>query len=583
MATKTNQTSQTDLILFGIRWLIPLAILADTFIRAAPNQRPDLPVEVLGLVLGAVVFNLLFFLVRSAGVTNIALDYAVVVGDVVIALVAVALRGPAVVWVALMPVVGAGAQFGLWPGLGVAAAMAIGAFIAVLAGGDTLGPAELGALVMSVLLLPVAGVASGALSDARAVRPGGDQAERALRDVREQMHVIYDMASTLSSSLNYNRVLDMVMDVCVHGLERMGMGTTVSAAILLFTEEGDDVILKVASERRLTPADTRATVRGVEGVIGQAFSQAEPVVATNPHDDPELKYFGAFRGSGAVLCIPMRANFESYGVLLLGIPAQRRFREDHIRLMQVIANQAIASLQNASLFQNLAEERDRIIDVDEEARKQLARDLHDGPTQTVSAVAMRLGFVRRLLDKSPEKVADELAKIEEMARRAASEIRHMLFILRPLVLESQGIVPALEQIAQKMIESHNQKMEIQAQPGIEDILDDSAKATIFYIVEEAANNARKHAKSEVITVRLSRKQDVVLVEIIDRGKGFDLEAVQEDYDQRGSLGMINLRERAALVEGTMHIDTAPGKGTTVSLVIPLERKGGKLPTAKGTE
>jgi len=93
-----------------------------------------------------------------------------------------------------------------------------------------------------------------------------------------------------------------------------------------------------------------------------------------------------------------------------------------------------------------------MIEVQEEARKKLARDLHDGPTQSVSAIAMRLNLIRMMLTRAPEKVEDELIRAEDLARRTTKEIRHMLFTLRPLVLESQGLHAALEAMAEKMLD-----------------------------------------------------------------------------------------------------------------------------------
>src|SRR5690606_29739996 len=102
------------------------------------------------------------------------------------------------------------------------------------------------------------------------------------------------------------------------------------------------------------------------------------------------------------------------------------------------------ALQNAVLYNSLMEEKERIIQMEEDARKALVRDLHDIPTQTVSAVAMRIRIIMRLLEKNPDQVMSELQTVEEMTLRATEEIRHVLFKLRPLALESQGLSAALD-------------------------------------------------------------------------------------------------------------------------------------------
>jgi signal transduction histidine kinase len=101
------------------------------------------------------------------------------------------------------------------------------------------------------------------------------------------------------------------------------------------------------------------------------------------------------------------------------------------------------------------------------------------------------------------------------------------------------------------------------------------KGIIFYLAEEAVNNARKHAQSPRIYVRLSQvknEPEIAWLQIADEGLGFDVEAVTKSYDKRGSLGMVNLRERTELVNGLLHIDSAPGKGTRVNVYIPLSEE-----------
>lgn len=586
MASRARNIAQPDFALFGLRWLIPLAVLVDGLGKSAAGDPEAFTPAALAIIFGSAAYNLGVLMALNTGQWRLAIAMVTVTIDTLLSIAIVALVGPSLVWVALLPIVVAGGRFGWLSGLILAGMLVFGAFgmTIVMQGGQSSAD-TLVQLGMAAVLLPLAALASGVVSQSQQLHSGAagrsERLDRQLRAAREQIRVIYEMAATLSTSLNYSRVLDMVLEVSVHGLERLGVSSRISAAVLLFGPENGKMVLRVAAHRRITPADARATVPGLEGAIGRALKQAEPVTTYNPHDDPELKYFAGFRESEAVLCVPMRAGFDSYGVTVVGVQERRRFRDDHIEMMQTIANQAIVSLQNASLYQNMLEEKERIVGIEEEARKQLARDLHDGPTQTVSAIAMRVSFIRRLLETKPEQAADELWKVEELARRAAADIRHMLFTLRPLVLESQGLVAALQQLADKMLETHNQKVTVEAEPNCEQALDKHAQGVIFYIVEEAVTNARKHAQADMIAVRMSMRSDVVVIEIQDNGRGFDVQAVQEGYEDLGSLGMINMRERAQLIEGTLHIDSAPGKGTRVSVLVPLQRSGGKLPTARG--
>lgn len=148
----------------------------------------------------------------------------------------------------------------------------------------------------------------------------------------------------------------------------------------------------------------------------------------------------------------------------------------------------------------------------------------------------------------------------------------MLFTLRPLILESQGLAAAVQAMADKMMETYAQKVTLNIEERVTSQLEMGKQGVIFYIIEEALNNARKHASAPVIAVNLRQMDnDIALLEIVDNGLGFDVKAITQGYDKRAnsSLGMVNLRERAELVNGLLQIDSMPGQGTKVQVYIPL--------------
>ncbi len=160
----------------------------------------------------------------------------------------------------------------------------------------------------------------------------------------------------------------------------------------------------------------------------------------------------------------------------------------------------------------------------------------------------------------------------------------MLFTLRPLILESQGLSAALKAMADKMRETFSQNVVINVDDQIAAQMEMGKQGVIFYIIEEAVNNARKHANAPNIWVRLRPlQQGVAVLEIEDDGVGFDVEAVNKSYDKRSSssLGMVNLRERTELVNGLLNIQSTIGKGTKISVFIPLtEEAADRLQHAK---
>jgi signal transduction histidine kinase len=173
---------------------------------------------------------------------------------------------------------------------------------------------------------------------------------------------------------------------------------------------------------------------------------------------------------------------------------------------------------------------------------------------------MRANFVRRLMDRDPKAASEELFKMEDLARKTTKEIRHMLFTLRPLVLESQGLTAAVEQLAEKIKENHNQEVIVESAPDLDERLEISYQGVLFYIIEEAVNNARKHAQAEHIWVRLNIEGEVLAVEIEDDGVGFNVGAMDSNYKPARQPGHGQHARRAEMIGGAVRLDSAEGRG-----------------------
>ena len=395
--------------------------------------------------------------------------------------------------------------------------------------------------------------------------------ERQIVDMQDRTKAIYDMAAVLSSTLNYEKILQAAMNVGWLGLRDKNREIPEKLVSMVLLFRSSDNQLHVVVSRGLTRLDEQRATPGLDGFIGEALKETIPVFGDTPRKDPELGNFVAFQTMRSVMCIPLRAGFDNYGITVYASPFPDAFTGEHTELLTAIGSQATIALQNAHLYQNLLDERDKLIDAEEEARKKLARDLHDGPTQDVAAIAMRMSIIQKLLERNPDEVPNELRKIEDLARKTTKEIRHMLFTLRPLVLENQGLTAALGQLADKMKESYEQPVTVRVANSAERALDSHQQGVIFYIIEEAVGNARKHAKASMINVNVYKQEDVVLVNISDNGVGFDTtEAEKKAMERGGHLGMINLRERAEMVGGTLRMESAAGKGTSITVVVPIK-------------
>jgi signal transduction histidine kinase len=560
-----------DWFIVSLRWLVLLGLIISLSLG---GQLLVLPNAVLiGLVFWNIVLTLLAGLnFRLAYHRQISLGVDLLAAGLYFIL-AGGFASPAF-WIIFLPLLTGSIYFEVWGALVSACLMMVVQIGTTLQ--QTLTPLALlimsAAVLMTFLIAGTFGFLCMRLIETiRRSRQSQSEALQKKQQVENnRLRAIYGLTSTLMATLNYQRVLDSLLDLSLSVLNLepdAPPDDRLICAVLLFSK-GE--ALEVGSARRLTPADMRVVLKGQEGAIAQAIENDKPVLLKEVQHDPELTRFVTFMSCSEIYCFPLRSGFNAYGVLLFGHPQPDFFSAGRRELLDILGSQAVVAIQNARLYQDVVNERERMIEFQEEARKKLARDLHDGPTQSVSAIAMRVSLAKNMLSKDPKAVADELGRIEDLARRTTTEIRHMLFTLRPLVLESQGLVAALKSMAEKTKETYSQNVFTKVDEKILESIDMGKQGVIFYIVEEAVNNARKHARAGHVWVNLRQMEpDLALLEIQDNGIGFDVDAVNRSYDQRGSLGLVNLRDRTELVNGVLDVQSVPGKGTRVQVFIPL--------------
>jgi signal transduction histidine kinase len=463
--------------------------------------------------------------------------------------------------------------------LGVETGLMVVVFIAFTYGGSAVldpgvGLESLYEVGLNVLLLFGVAVVSGVIYHQRKTTKEHTESEelQSLQRATERAKAIYEMAGTLSATLNYKRVLATMLELSLMGLtEVTGRDVPLVGLILLFEEEGNFEQLKVHAGRNTPRADEDRVVSGQSGLIARAIYTAEPVMTNQASNDPVLAQFVCMQNAQSAICAPLRAGFDTYGVVVFASSSQGYFTNEHAELLTTFCNQAVIALRNAQLYQDLQTEQRKILAKESEARHKLARELHDGPTQTISAIAMRLNFIQMMLQKGQptDKIVEEVVKIEDLARKTTHEVRTMLFTLRPVVLETQGLAAALEQYADRLCQTEGLNVEVDPD-GYDGQLSKQAESVVFAVVEEAVGNAKKHAKADHVLVRLRIESHLFTAEIQDDGVGFDVETAQRRREA-GHMGLLNMEERAELVGGRCSVQSQSGAGTVVRLDIPLRR------------
>jgi len=566
-------TVLSDWVVITLRW----AFLLSVSVWLAFGDTIDwVALSMIGV---AVVGNVIATFIVVTNRANFQYRLGCVLGDFAFAQILFFLTintGHELTWVALLSQVSASIFF-QWPGMVIALAfnMALIGLEACNYGADLTVIVVLGILLAVYSLVGIASAYWSAhyRQGTRLPKPPVIvHTGKSKNKGQDKRKTIFELISALSATLNYQKVLETSLDLSATALAELGAPTErLVSAVMLFTGHNPKAPeMEIATGRHLLPTDKNVLLPGSSGVLANVIDEANPVSMSNPKDDPELRQIVALHDCQSAMVLPLRAGLDAYGVMLFGHAQPGFFTAERRDILELVCHQACIAIQNARLYQALEQERNRMMEIQEESRKKLARDLHDGPTQSVSAIAMRINFARRLMDRDQKAAAEEMFKIEELARRTVKEIRHMLFTLRPLVLESQGLTAAFKSMAEKMQETYNQEVIIQVDERAEEALEAGKQAVVFYIADEAVTNARKHAQAPHIWVRLKMLRDgLSLLEVEDDGVGFDTSAVDASYESRGSLGMINLKERTELVRGIIRIDSAQGRGTRIQVVIPL--------------
>ncbi len=384
---------------------------------------------------------------------------------------------------------------------------------------------------------------------------------RAERDLRE-LNLLYEIGQSLSINLDLSSLLN---DIKLRAPKVVGAER---CSILLIDEARNELVLEIPGENRQyrMPVD--------RGIAGWVVTHGVGQIVNDVEQDP--RWYDAIGREAdfitrSILCVPMRIKDRISGVMqLLNKVDGKPFSDQDMQLLTTLAAQAAIAIENARLYQSLKQERDRLLSKEAETRHAIARDLHDGPTQSVAAIAMNIEFIKKLFRAMPERVPAELDTLAELVHKTTNDIRTLLFELRPLGLETQGLVITLQQYVDRWRDpsGNTTRLRLEAPVNVPRLPSEIEAAT-FIIVQEAINNARKHARSDLITVYLYVEEDTFVASVRDRGKGFNVAAVESTYNSRGSLGLLNMKERARLIGADLRIRSEPDHGTTVELRIPL--------------
>ncbi|MDE3088457.1 MAG: GAF domain-containing protein [Chloroflexota bacterium] len=270
-------------------------------------------------------------------------------------------------------------------------------------------------------------------------------------------------------------------------------------------------------------------------------------------------------GALSVIGAPMMTGNRIGGAAVLLRPSQSgAFHAGQIDFLSTLASAAALAVRNAQLYARseeaaIAEERTRI-----------AREIHDGLAQDLSYLVLKIGVTQKLLTRGKyENLQKELRGISDQLRRDIRDVRRIIFALRPLDIEAQGFLPALTKFVKDFGQANEIQLELSVQGELSH-LPPKLEIALFRLAQEALNNIRKHARAKHAWIELSvDDHHAAILRVRDDGRGFDVEQGFKAARERGSVGLVQMRERAERAGGTFTIESAPGQGARVQVQLPI--------------
>ena len=280
-------------------------------------------------------------------------------------------------------------------------------------------------------------------------------------------------------------------------------------------------------------------------------------------DDPEIDQHVARRmGVRSALYVPLIAESRPIGVLVVHdkLGPTSSFGDDDVRLAESLAARAAIAVELSERVSRDAVRR--VVEAQENERARLARELHDETGQALTSILLGLKSLAARVDTTQSRAA--VAELRELVVSTLQDVRRLAVELRPAALDDFGLVPAIERLRDLTDEQSGVSVELMSEIG-DERLSPETETTLYRIAQEALTNVLKHADARKVTMRLSHSGPGVALVVQDDGRGFDPDDVRED-----SVGLIGMRERAALVGGHLTIESTEGAGTMVTAEVPIQ-------------
>ncbi len=398
--------------------------------------------------------------------------------------------------------------------------------------------------------------------------------ELKITKAHEDLSALNAIASVVSQSLDLDTVLSSALDKTLEIMQRS------TGSILLLDEESQMLCYRVhrgwssryAKEMRL---------RLGEGIAGRVAQTGEAILVEDISLNPRAARLDLIAAEEirAFASVPLRSKEKVLGVLNIASHEAGRLSSEDVQLLDSIAAQIAIAIENAKLHQEAQHKEairgellQDILSIQEEERKRIARELHDETSQVLASLAASLEVVASMLPDGTDEAKLTLRKAQALSVNLLDGLHKLIYELRPTVLDDLGLVAAVRWLADSNLGAAGVTVNFKTAGRVRRLAP-QLEITLFRVTQEAVYNIIRHAHAKNASVSLHFKKSTIKVRVRDNGRGFDLAEALSSKDRPRGLGLLGMKERVELMNGTLNIESNPGSGgTKINIEIPLSEE-----------
>ena len=387
--------------------------------------------------------------------------------------------------------------------------------------------------------------------------------------------------SRISAALSGLWNLDAILGVGLDSTLEIMNGTI--GEILLIDEETQTLVHRVY--RGYSKEFVEKIRLGLgEGITGSVAQSGKAILLEDISSDSRVAHREMVIAEGlkAFICVPLRAKDKVLGVLNVASNVPHHFTTNDMQLLYAIGDQLGIAIEQARLHERLrmALERYRrlarqTLVAEEEERRRLARELHDETSQALSGLALQLQALVDMVEISgsqDEEFKNRLKKVQTLVVQVHSEISRLIANLRPALLDTLGLIPAIRRYAENSLNPLGINVTVET-GGTERRLPSEVDSGLFRWVQGAIGNIAQHSKAKNANILLEYQEDELYLRVTDDGQGFDVSKITSIEDSGRGRGVFSMKERVGLLGGVCQIESQPGQGTTLWARVPVNWDG----------